>query len=218
MNADSTTERRLLFLAGAEVVSHALWHPDVAAQWDAPSVLEEQSVGSLAGHLARGGVWVVEDYLDREVDPELPVFGSASEYFAYHAQNSSDAHHEAIRERGRQVAEKGLEMINNRITESLASLKSRLAAEPARMIPVAGGAMMIDDYLLTRLVEQTVHLDDLARSVDADPWPIPAQIEAEVLACGAEVGRLRWGGREMVRAMFRHPSSRPDEAPILPVM
>jgi len=212
------TELRSLFLAGAEVVSHALWHPEVAAKWDEPSVLAEQTVGSLAGHVARGGVWVVEDHLRGVLDPHVQVFDTAAGYFAHHAQTLVEADHEAIRARGQKVAETGVAAVNNRITQSLATLRTMLDTEPARLMPVAGGAMMVDDYLITRMVEQTVHLDDLARSVDADPWPMPAQIEAQVLACGAEVGRLRWGGTEMVRAMFRHPSSRPENAPVLPVM
>ena len=37
--------------------------PCTQAVWEAlvPAVLEEQTVGGLAGHLARGGVWVVAE-------------------------------------------------------------------------------------------------------------------------------------------------------------
>lgn len=31
----------------------------VATRWDDPSVLAEQTIGSLAGHLARGSVWAL---------------------------------------------------------------------------------------------------------------------------------------------------------------
>ena len=33
--------------------------------------------------------------------------------------------------------------------------------------------MRLDDYLVTRLVEQVVHLDDLARSLGVESWPVP---------------------------------------------
>ena len=56
---------RRQFLDGAQVVVDAIASPAVAAAWDTPSVLAEQTVGGLAGHLARGAVWVVGDYLDQ---------------------------------------------------------------------------------------------------------------------------------------------------------
>lgn len=43
-----------LFLAGGRAVADALGDPAVASAWDRPSVLEDQLVSGLAGHLARG--------------------------------------------------------------------------------------------------------------------------------------------------------------------
>jgi hypothetical protein len=77
----------------------------------------------------------------------------------------------------------------------------------------AGKVMRLDDYLATRIVEQVVHLDDLARSLNIDPWPNPPGAEAIVIQFGAEVGRLRHGGTAMLRALYR---GEPD--PALPVL
>ncbi len=96
-----------LFLAGAEVVADAVASPEVAAAWDEPSVLEEQTVSGLAGHLARGGVWVVADYLDA-AKPEGPVdLPSAAAYFAKFADVQAPEIHQAIRDRGASVAAVG---------------------------------------------------------------------------------------------------------------
>ena len=72
---------RRQFLDGAQVVVDAIASPAVAAAWDVPSVLAEQTVGGLAGHLARGAVWVVGDYLDQP-EPAAAMFDSAEDYFA----------------------------------------------------------------------------------------------------------------------------------------
>ena len=81
-------------------------------------------------------------------------------------------------------------------------------------MPVFAGLVMpLDEYLVTRIVEQVVHLGDLARSVGLPPWDVPSDLEALVLAVGTEVGRVRHGGAAMVRALFRG-----DEAGVLPVL
>ena len=61
-----------LFVAGAHAIVEAIADPSVAEAWDRPSVLEDQLVSGVAGHLARGGVRVVADYL-RAGHPAGPV-------------------------------------------------------------------------------------------------------------------------------------------------
>ena len=87
------------FLAGARVVVDAVASPAVGSAWDEPSVLDDQTVGGLAGHFARGAVWVVGDYLDQP--PPAPTFPSAEHYFATVMTWSDAASDQAIRERGR---------------------------------------------------------------------------------------------------------------------
>lgn len=207
---------RQQFLAGADVVLTAVSDQRVADAWDTPSILAQQSVGSLAGHLARGSVWVVGEYLARSA----PAAGSidvdtAADYYATVGAGLTDADHEAIRARGAEVAATGRDAIVTRLSEAVAHLGETLPAEPEdRLVTVYGDLVMrLDDYLWTRIVEQVVHLDDLARSLHVDPWPNPPDAEALVIACGAEIGRLRHGGTEMLRALFR------ERAPgVLPVL
>ncbi len=69
-----------LFLDGGHVVAEAIADPAVAAAWDRPSVLEDQLVSGLAGHVARG-VWAVGEYLESGPAQGPVAFGSAGEYF-----------------------------------------------------------------------------------------------------------------------------------------
>jgi hypothetical protein len=194
-----------LFLAGAEMIATAIADPSVAGAWDLPSVLEGQQVSGLAGHLARTGGWAVADYLDAGT-PAGPVdYGSAGEYFAGFANTASPDDHRTIRDRGAAVASVGRDELLRTLHERLADLGPRLlAAEPDRLIAVIGGRVMrLADYLATRIVEQTVHLDDLARSVGRDPWPLPAEAEALTIAVGVDIARRRRGATAVVRALYR---------------
>jgi hypothetical protein len=209
------SETRELFLASATVVVGALADGAVGRAWALPSVLEEQTVGGLAGHIARGGVWVVGDYLDTPVS-DAPRVDSAVQYYAQIDSSSTPDDHRAIRERGAQVAAEGHAAVCARLDARLEALAPRLRAEPAdRIVPVAGGALTIglDEYLKTRIVEQVVHLDDLARSLDRDPWRVPDAAHALVAHIGIDIALVRHGGSPVVRALYR---SRLD--PVLPVL
>jgi hypothetical protein len=204
------------FLAGAEVVLTAVADTRVGEAWDRPSVLDDQTIGSLAGHLARGSVWVVADYLARPAPDGASVdFETAAEYYAGVTTHLTDADHIAIRVRGAEVAAIGHAAVVDRLRAAHAELVAQLPTEPPdRLVAVYGDSVMrLDDYLYTRLVEQVVHLDDLARSLGIEPWVNPPDAEALVIACGAEIGRLTRGGSAMLRALFR--DAPPRALPVL---
>jgi hypothetical protein len=206
---------RELFLANAQIVRSAIGEDVVARAWDEPSILEDQRVGGIAGHLARGGVWVVDDYLNAEI-PDAPRSRSAAAYFAQSAEFLNANDHRLIRERGAQVAAQGHADVCAALDARLAVLTSRLLDEPVdRIVGVAGGVtvMTLDSYLETRIVEQVVHLDDLARSVHREPWTVPDAALSLALHVGIDVARLRHGGTETLRMLYR---SRLD--PVLPVL
>lgn len=168
-------------------------------------MLAGQTIGSLAGHLARGGVWVVGDYLAADPPgPDVDV-DTAAHYFATIGEQLTDEDHEAIRARGASIAADGHAAVVRRLEDRLPGLADALHEAPAgRTVAVfAGRVMRLDDYLWTRIVEQVVHLDDLARSLGIEPWPHPPDAAALVVACGAEIGRLRFGDDAMIRALFR---------------
>jgi hypothetical protein len=204
---------RRQFLDGARVVVDAIASPAVAAAWDSPSVLAEQTVGGLAGHLARGAIWVVGDYLDQP-EPAAAMFDSAEDYFAAFTAQTDEATERGIRERGAAVAAAGPQAVATQAATALAALEVRLPGErPDRRTVVAGGATMrLDDYLVTRVIEQVVHLDDLARSLGVGDYPTPDANVRLVLASGVWCGLRRFGAGPMIRALFR------DDPGALPVL
>ena len=194
-----------MFLDGARVVAAALAAPEVRRCWDDASVLDDQRVAGLAGHLARGSVWVVQDYLDAPA-PDLQVdTDDAAHYFSSLLDALDPDDHRAVRERGASVAEVGHDALVASLDERLEALRQRLDHEdPSRPVTVAGGKVMrLADYLETRIVEQVVHLDDLARSVGVQRWAMPAGADALVIAVGVEVARRRRGDLVVLRALFR---------------
>lgn len=204
---------RQMFLDGARIVVDAIGSPTVGAAWDAPSVLEGQSVGSLAGHVARGGVWLVEEFLDQEL-PATATFDSPDAYFALVADALDDAGHQGIRDRGAAVAAAGQAAVVEQAGRCLAALANRLPGEPEdRAMPVSRGSMLLDDYLATRIVEQVVHLDDLACSIGGATWRVPDEHVRLVLTIGTFIGLRRRGADAMLRALFR--SGEPGVLPVL---
>lgn len=194
-----------VFLEGAQVVAEALGAQVVADAWDLPSVLEDQQVSGLAGHLARGGVWVVADYLDESVpDPRVDL-SSAGHYFHTLSGTLSPGDHETIRRRGAEVAAAGHGELCRALGQRLEALRPRLRSlEAGHLIAVIGRKVMrLDDYLTTRVVEQVVHLDDLARSVDREPWPVPAAATAAAIEVGIDIARRQGGSTAVIRALYR---------------
>ena len=141
------------------------------------------------------------------------MFDSADEYFAAFATVSA-SEQPGVRERGAAVAAAGPEAVAARPRPGWLRWIRLPAERPDRRTVVAGGAMRLDDYLVTRIVEQVVHLDDLARSLGVDevrrrtctlPRPAPAACEpaaATRRSCRAATWRRRaracaHGGRRL---------------------
>lgn len=194
-----------MFLDGERVVADAIADASVAAAWDHPSVLEDQTVSGLAGHLARGAVWGVADYLDAGPPTGPADFGSAGEYFAVVVGMASPDLHRAVRERGAAVGSIGHKALARTLDERLETLGPRLRSLDAGHIiaVVFGKVMRLDDYLVTRIVEQVVHLDDLARSVDHEPWPTPLGAQELAITVGIDIAQRRRGSGAVVRALYR---------------
>ena len=194
-----------LLLAGADVVAEAVADERVGKAWDLPSVLEEQTVGSVAAHVARGGVLVVSDYLHGDPPGHAADFGSAAEYFASFADTAGPEAHRAIRDRGAALAAAGQAALVKVLRERTPVVAGELRSFPADhlMAVIGGNVIRLGDYLVTRVVEQAVHLDDLARSIGAEPWALPERHVALALSVGVDIGRLRRGTPALLRAVYR---------------
>lgn len=180
--------------------------PEVAAAWDAESVLPKLSVRGLAGHLARAGT-LVEQYLDAGFPDETHPVADAAEYYDTAAVSSDvdDAVNTSIRERGEAIGEHGHAAVVELLQDARAALTTRLATEPAdvRIAVTAGMVLPLDEYLVTRIVELITHTDDLAVSVGV-PSPTPDPVAATLaIHCLVSLGRRRHGDLAVLRALTR---------------
>lgn len=196
---------RRQFLEGADVVATALADPRVAGAWDDPSVLDRRTIGSLAAHLARSGVWAVDTLLDSNA-PEGPVdFEIAAQYVAAVAGGALHEKQLTDQREDETLAGRGPAALAPELAARLGKLRQRLPeVSPDRRVEVGGGRIMrLDDYLWTRIVEQVVHLDDLALSLEIEPWEHPRDAVQLVVVCGAEARRLRHGDGAVLRLLYR---------------
>ncbi|MFN0092245.1 MAG: maleylpyruvate isomerase N-terminal domain-containing protein [Acidimicrobiales bacterium] len=197
---------RSAFLASARLARAVIAEPSVAERWEQASALPEFTVRGLAGHLGRA-VWLVNVYLDAEPPgPEAAVL-SAPHYFTSLpiSPDLSSELNRAVRERGESEAEAGVGAVLARLDDAIAVLERRLEDEPAdrTIAAIAGLVLRLDDYLVTRLVELIVHLDDLAVSVGAPTPDLPAEATEVTIDCLLQVSRGRHGDLAVVRAMAR---------------
>lgn len=196
--ATSVSAIRADFLDAARAAVDAVTSAEVRARWDDPSALPRMSVGELAAHLARAVV-LVSDFLDQP-DPHRPETVDVETYFGT-LTGSDDLDSElnsGVRERSRQGAADGPDALTTRLRAALTTVTQRLRTETAeRQVTVFGGhAMLLDDYLPTRLVEIAVHLDDLGFT----PPDAVCSAAVEVLL---RVARRRHQDLAVLRALAR---------------
>ncbi|MDQ3574367.1 MAG: maleylpyruvate isomerase N-terminal domain-containing protein [Actinomycetota bacterium] len=195
---------RNLYLEVATVTSELVADPSVADHWEEQSVLAQFAVGGLAGHLARS-ILQVEWYLDGEVADAPPM--TASGYYAslVGVTDPDSELNTGVRRRGEEVASEGPAGLAARTAGALTRLTTRLPAEPGdRRVEAAGRVLLLDEYLRTRLVEMTVHIDDLALSVGLRPPEAPAGAYGVAIETLVGVSTLRHGPLAVLRALTRH--------------
>jgi uncharacterized protein (TIGR03083 family) len=196
-----------LLLDAMDAVAPLLASPDLRRRWLEPSALAEWTVAGVAGHLARAPR-VVLDYLDAPPpeSSETPVPGTA--YYDAVLPSTFEADHPThvgIRARGEEAASAGPDALAAWFAETRAALAGRLPSEPAdRLLRVGGGVVIgLEDYLLTRLVEVTVHADDLAVSIGVPSPPFSEAISGAVIRFLVDVARRRHGDLATLRALTR---------------
>jgi len=189
---------RASYLDAAAAAAAEITAPQVHQRWDEPSALPRMSVGELATHLARS-LFLVDDLLVAP-DPALTETITPAAYFGDLSglDDLDSALNTGVRERSRQGAAAGFDALVEATHSALARLLARLDAEPAdRQVTVFGGrAMLLDDYLRTRLVEFAVHLDDLGGRA-------PGAVLAEAIEVLVSVARHRHGDLAVLRALAR---------------
>ena len=200
------TVRRDAYREAARCARTLLADSRVARTWAAPSALAGFTVGGLAAHLA-AQIHAVAAALDAGQGqyPTIPVL----EHYARARWVGAGPDAEInvlIREQGQDAAGLGFAALLERADLALADLTARLpdVPEDRTVQPPAGPwTLTFDDFLLTRMMEISVHCDDLAASIGAEPPDLPDAVIQPVLALLATLAARRHGQSRVLRALTR---------------
>ena len=109
------------------------------------------------------------------------------------------------------MASQGHAAVTTELDRLLAALSERLVAERGdrRVAMLDRITMRLDDYLVTRIVELTVHADDLSTSVGLAPTLPPAALASAVQAL-VDIARVRHGDLAVLRALSRRERQTPE--------
>lgn len=196
-----STTTRAAFLSAASEAARIIGGQELGVRWEAASVLGDMSIGALACHLGRG-ILTPHWYLDMP-EPEPPLT-TAAEYFAAFSAAREDPETDAgVLNRAETMAASGWARLYLDVNRALDHLRARLPGEPPdHRVPAMGRALLVDEYLRTRIVELVVHLGDLTRSLQLPNPPLPeaAAIAIEVLV---DAARVRQGDQAVLQALTR---------------
>jgi hypothetical protein len=199
-------DARALYIGSCEVARDMLGRPEVSVRWEDGSVLPLLSVADLAGHLARA-VHTVETYLDDPAPSGSVTDGlvSASAYFVGLDSDIDSPLNRGVRQRAREAAADGPDAVAAGFTDALSRVGERLSAEPAdRLIRAFGDrVMLLDDYLVVRMVELTVHSDDLAVSLGIEAPRFPEPVLELVIETLVGTAVMRHGDWAVLRSLTR---------------
>jgi uncharacterized protein (TIGR03083 family) len=193
------------YLATAAAASPLLRSQELARSWSQPSALEEFAVSGLAGHLAYA-VFLVEQFLDTPPLPDVAPIDAVAFYLLGDPDAPID---DPVKQRIRSVSEQaavdGPAALAEAYDDGRKRLADRLAGLDAGLnVTVFNRRMLpLDQFLLTRIIELAVHLDDLAVSLGVPTPAIPEEAADLVVATLARIARGRRGTLPVLRALSR---------------
>ncbi|WP_432167936.1 maleylpyruvate isomerase N-terminal domain-containing protein [Streptomyces sp. bgisy031] len=194
------------YLDAAAQAMTLLGVPEVATCWEKNSALTDMTVAALAGHLAYQ-VFSVTPALQEPTSHEAPI--PLLEHYARAAWIDAPLDGEAnagIRAKGEDIASEGAQVLLERVRAALGEQKVALPrVQSGRVVfmPQTGWALSLDDFLVTRMMELAVHMDDLAVSVGIAAPKIPATAFDPVLTLLARLAARRHGQAALLRALAR---------------
>lgn len=196
---------RTAFLDAAAIAVDLLADPAVADRWHEPSALAELSVGGLADHLRRQLSMVVEALDSPASDQEPRDLAAHYAAAAWLGRDIDAPPNVAIREQSEEAAAGGPAQVLERAHVDLARLRATLPELPGdRAVPLwTGWALRLDDLLVTRMMEISVHGDDLAVSVGVPTPTFPPQVITPVLGLLSALAVARHGQTAVLRALSR---------------
>ncbi|MEV0714892.1 maleylpyruvate isomerase N-terminal domain-containing protein [Asanoa sp. NPDC050611] len=197
---------RRAYTGAARVAATLLADPAVAAAWDRPSALDRYAVSGLCGHLA-GQIFFAENALAGPEPDTAPI--PLLDYYARVSWMTSDhdsAAHVRIRQGSERAAAAGAVALAGRARAATDRLPAVFAATPAErlvQLPTWRWSLTFDDFLLSRLVELAVHIDDVAVSVGRPTPPLPQEVTGPVLDLLTRLAVDRHGPVGVQRALTR---------------
>ncbi len=202
------SEVRDAFLACAAAARPVVALTAVGDRWREPSALAEMSVGALAAHLVRA-VTNVDRFLAGGPPAAQGAETSAAEYFAMASPDLASELNVRVRHTAEEEALVGHRAVVGQLDRALDRVRSRLPAEPAdRLVTVRERSIPLDEYLRTRLIELTLHIDDLAVTCGVATPDLPGMDIA--IATLIDVAELRHGRLAVLRALGRRERD-PDQ-------
>ncbi|WP_111766283.1 maleylpyruvate isomerase N-terminal domain-containing protein [Nakamurella deserti] len=194
------------FLLAAGTAARLLAEPAVARHWAEPSALPAYRVSGLAGHLGLQ-VRYVSQLLEAPA-PAGPVETLDDHYAAaaWIGAAVDDEPNVFARESGERHAQQGPATLAADVAALAGGLGAAFAAAPADRtvrLPWADRVLTLDDFLLTRMMEIVVHVDDLAVSVGVPTPASPAEVTEPVIGLLTRLAVRRHGALPLVRALSR---------------
>jgi uncharacterized protein (TIGR03083 family) len=194
------------FLLAVDSVVELVGRPEVTGGWESPSALAEWTVGGLAGHLA-GQAFAGVSLIEADPSDLAPI--ALDEHYERASWIGAAVDDEVsvdIRSGGDANAEAGPQDLLARLAEARDRLPGLLAdtsADRPVLVPWQGWALRRDDFLVMRMMEITVHSDDLAASVGITAPTLPDDVLAPVLALLTRLAVRRHGQSAVVSALTR---------------
>ncbi|MGW2964704.1 maleylpyruvate isomerase N-terminal domain-containing protein [Streptomyces sp. NPDC001220] len=180
--------------------------PEVAASWEKPSALAQWTVGGLAGHLAYQ-VFSVDPALEGPASEQEPI--PVLEHYARAVWIDAPLDGEinsGIRAKGEGISSDGARPLVERVHISLDRQRTGLEevqGDRVVFMPQTGWALRLDDFLVTRMVELSVHMDDLAVSVGLGAPELPGDAVDPVISLLTGLAVRRHGQAALLRALTR---------------
>jgi uncharacterized protein (TIGR03083 family) len=194
------------FLTAVDSVADLLRRPEVTAAWDKPSALAEWSVGGLAGHLA-GQAFAGVNLIEADPSELTPV--ALDEHYVrvtWIGAAVDDEQSVDIRAGGDANAEAGPDELVAKVLQArdrLATLLTETSPDRVVLVPWQGWALRRDDFLVMRMMEITVHSDDVAASVGITAPELPDAVLGPVLGLLTRLAVRRHGQSAVVAALSR---------------
>ena len=179
--------------------------PRVGERWAEPSSLSGMTVGALAGHLVHSGILMAEQGLVVAGPAGQPI--TAAKMYSLIPLDEDSPIHDGVRAVAEEQVVDGREDLIERGRASWKRSEVVLAEASQDQIvahPVAQRfAITLREFLLTRILELVVHIDDLAHSVGEQDLGVDRRAIDVACHFGIDINAERYGSAPVMRALFR---------------